>query len=72
MQQQCSECGRVHEACPDCGSPKVLMLEPERGPAGKSVAEFVKQADDGDSRQFTNTCWECGWSETKTVTVTVE
>jgi len=71
--KKCGECGENHDVCPDCGSHMVTPLEPQKPlRATTNVNTFVMEADDGDSAKFTNICWDCGWQETRTVTITID
>lgn len=71
--ERCSECGVMHETCPDCGSHNVTPLEPPSSlPPTESVEEFVQSVDETAEATFTNLCWDCGWEEQRTVSVSVE
>jgi hypothetical protein len=71
-EEECGECGKTEEVCPDCGERFVTPLEPESGRVSKGLRRWVQEADDGDTRTFTNLCWKCGWEDRRTITVEVE
>lgn len=68
--ESCPECGHTNVTCPDCGSTHVTPLEPVEGRPDDIRAQIV-EADDGWERVYQDVCWECGWTQTKRVTVEV-
>ena len=53
--------------CKECGSEYVTVLDPESGPLLETVGQFVYDNEIGSEREYTSTCWNCGWEETKTI-----
>jgi len=55
--------------CPDCGSTKITSeVGPEQA-TGTNLETAIFSADEGSSVQVVHQCWNCGWEETRTVTV---
>lgn len=72
-EETCDECGNTRQGlCPKCGDFKVTPLEPTGRPVTRSVRDAVQIADDGDEIAFENVCWNCGWTERRTIRVSVE
>jgi len=67
---RCSECGEAQYICPECGGSKVMPNEDLQTP---SVQQWVTELTEPGEHTLTieDVCWECGWSQEKTITVEV-
>lgn len=66
MRKRCLKCGESHEVCPECESPKFTPQERHGTPG---VKRFVLDASDGETQEYVDVCWECGYSRNYSVTV---
>lgn len=66
MKQQCSECGETHEVCPECES---RMFTPQERHGTPDVRRFLMDANDGETQEYKDVCWECGYTRYYEVTV---
>lgn len=59
----CDECGHEHDVCGDCGSRNVSPVDYVGGDSEYShagVRRSVLDADDGDTLNVVQVCWDCG------------
>lgn len=59
--------------CPECGSATVTIdLDSDPGsdiPPTLSITDAILELAESEAIGVTRLCWECGWRETRTVTV---
>lgn len=64
---QCDECGTNQLQCPECGSNHVTPQDDMYKPSADRVVNLG--LDEGCEIIYTHVCWNCGWEEKVTVTI---
>lgn len=65
-QSHCEKCGESEDVCPECGSGMVTARESESTLSPIQAVDYVPR---DITIEYTHVCWDCGWTETVTMTV---
>lgn len=68
---RCDDCNRLQATCPECGEMGVSIdsIDTEWGSLTPDFADFAIYAATGDSIDYRLVCWECGFTEERTLQI---